>query len=249
VIAAWLVAAALADEPVTDVIAPPSDDPYVIVVYGESVILEARARAIGALQDQGYRPRHTRDGWTDFRPPEPWMGRAHLGPDGELTFGRPILKLGEPSGQEHPYSPDATLDRLDTQQQVVQQRFWFLPSGRMLRSREAQVREAAGPTLDRLATARAESHFEDGIRELPGRLDALWTGGAGLDGRTLATAADRRQAVLELWSTRTDTPEGDAIRDVIATWLRHTVQPSADPVTPAEAAAAAAKAGRALDLG
>jgi len=64
--------------------------------------------------------------------------------------------------------------------------------------------------------------------ELPAELDAIWHD---------ATTAPhvRRAAVLAYWTSRTCTPEGQAVRDAIRTYLLEEVQTSAWPVTDAEA--------------
>jgi tetratricopeptide (TPR) repeat protein len=73
------------------------------------------------------------------------------------------------------------------------------------------------------------------VSEIPAGLEALWREGlppAG--GEPLETPEARRAALLEWWVTRTCTPEGDLVREVIARYLATEVQPSPWPVTPEE---------------
>jgi hypothetical protein len=64
--------------------------------------------------------------------------------------------------------------------------------------------------------------------ELPAELDAIWH-----DDTTPPHV--RRAAVLAYWTSRTCTPEGQAVRDAIRTYIVEEVQTSAWPVTNAEA--------------
>ena len=86
--------------------------------------------------------------------------------------------------------------------------------------------------------------------EVPDQLDALWRDGRGLDGEPVAEPAARRAAILALWSSRTCTAEGRAVRAAVRAYLEYEVQPSAHPVTPAEEAATeqASACGDRLDL-
>jgi hypothetical protein len=70
--------------------------------------------------------------------------------------------------------------------------------------------------------------------ELPAELDAIW------NDRTTAPHM-RRAALLAYWTSRTCTPEGQAVRDAIRTYVIEEVQTSAWPVTDAEAQQASAE--------
>ena len=70
--------------------------------------------------------------------------------------------------------------------------------------------------------------------ELPAELDAIW------HDRTMAPHL-RREALLAYWTSRTCTPEGQAVRDAIRTYLLEEVQTSAWPVTKDEAARASSE--------
>lgn len=67
--------------------------------------------------------------------------------------------------------------------------------------------------------------------ELPAELDAIW------HDHTMPPHM-RRAAVLACWTSRTCTPEGQAVRDAIRTYIVEEVQTSAWPVTDEEAAQA-----------
>ena len=69
--------------------------------------------------------------------------------------------------------------------------------------------------------------------ELPAELDAIWH-----DDTTAPHV--RRAAVLAYWTSRTCTPEGQAVRDAIRTYIVEEVQTSAWPVTVEECERASA---------
>jgi hypothetical protein len=73
------------------------------------------------------------------------------------------------------------------------------------------------------------------ISEVPAQLDAIWREGLARsgDGRLHSPEA-RRAELLEWWVTRTCTPEGDRVREVIAHYLLTEVQASPWPVTEEE---------------
>jgi hypothetical protein len=87
------------------------------------------------------------------------------------------------------------------------------------------------------AAVCAEGHEDRLLHEIPRELDAVWRDGVGRDGGALPTPEARRAALLEWWVSRTCTPEGEAVRGVIARYLAREVQPSPWPVTEGERAA------------
>lgn len=239
-----LVAAALAEEPV--VAEPAPADAYEIVVVGESAIRAARAELVRDFEGAGWRARE-RGADVVFRPPKPWMGRARLGREGTLVFGRPVVAAGSTRVPETTYATD--LERNDVTGMRAETGFWLLPSTRLLERARAEALVAVGPSLQAYRDTYAGSRFDEGLQKLPARLDALWSEGAALgDGPPLATPGDRRAAVLELWATRADTPEGEAVRRAVEAWLGAVVQASPHPVTAEERRAAEAAAGRPLKI-
>jgi tetratricopeptide (TPR) repeat protein len=77
------------------------------------------------------------------------------------------------------------------------------------------------------------------VSEIPEALEALWERGVPVSpGPPLDTPEERRSALLTWWATRTCTPEGERVREVIARYVVTEVQRSPWPVTDAELAAA-----------
>ena len=61
-------------------------------------------------------------------------------------------------------------------------------------------------------------------------LQKLWDEGLPLEGEAvLATHSERRAAIYAFWSTRTDTPHGEAVRQAVEGFVRGVVQTSEHP--------------------
>ena len=70
---------------------------------------------------------------------------------------------------------------------------------------------------------------------LPMRLDSIWYEGFDpIEKIQLETHTDRRQAILEIWLSRTDNEYGDAVREAIEVYIQYEVQTSDHPFTDTE---------------
>lgn len=244
---AWWLALALAQDPTVE---PP--EPEVIVVYGGAAIREARAVVARKLASEGWRQvREARDGSTVFAGPERWMGTLWLRPDGLIDFRMPLLNTASPGNPQNTYAPEQGFDpNAPVTSPTYVGATFTRASAKKLQGARDRTLDAVMPELMSLRQILAVTAFEaEVVRPLPARLDALWRDGVPLEGQAaLATVPARRQALLDHWATRTDTPEGELVRDTIEDFLREVVGNSPDPVTADERAAAEAKAGRRLAL-
>jgi hypothetical protein len=246
----------VAETPVTAVegvpLSPVSEDPYEIVVWGELAIRQARSDLVRSMEELGWRAAGPgRDGDLVFRPPRSWMGRGRFTREGSLIFGRPVLAFGGVAASPTADASDGALDRTYASGST-QAKLWVLPARRLTDRVQAAVADQVAPQVEAYQAILRASRFQDALALLPQRLDALWRSGDPLvPGVTLETPEQRRAAVLDLWATRGDTPEGLEIAEAIETWLRETVQPTAHPVTPAERVEAEERRhdARRLDLG
>lgn len=232
--------------------APPPDGAGEIVVYGDLEIARARAQVVQDLQALGYKSGKRKDGYTVFRPESPWRPSVRVYDDGFI-----VLKRSPPRFMP-PGNPNNKLNYL-----------WCVPpftpmclrvggvvvSKRKLAPQKARVANSLEPQLrDWRQAIQSKALSEKVGQTLPDQLDALWGSGVPLDdpdAPPLRAPAARRAALLDLWRSRTCTPEGDEVREVIALFLAFEVQASPFPVTRDEAAAAQADhpCGATLDLG
>lgn len=255
--------AALAQEPATDPpTAPPPEAPLQtelalesggeLVVFGDLQVAARRAELDQGLRQQGYRVGIRKDGKTVYRPEDPWKPTVEVYDDGFVRLKRSPVRF-EPPGQRSGSSklrylwclPPFTPMCLRVGGQVV--------SKRKLDPQKARVLTATHPQVGAWREALVRRAMDTKVgRELPDRLDQLWTTGRPLEGEgpPLLDPSARRAAILGHWSTRTCTPEGDAVAEVLALFLEYEVQPSTTPMDAAEQdrANAAQRCGRRLDL-
>ena len=223
-----------------------------VIVFGDLQVAARRAELESQLRRQGYRTGDRRDGHTVYRPEDAWKPTVIVYDDGFIRLKRSPVRF-EPPG----YKPGANKLRY----------LWCLPpftpmclrvGGRVvsrakLEPQKARVVQATHPQVDAWREALVGRAMEDKIgRALPDRLDQLWSEGRPLEGEgpVLETPETRRAAMLDHWSSRTCTPEGDAVAEVVALFLEYEVQSSGHPVTAAEQdrANASQACSRRLDL-
>ncbi|MEQ1565264.1 MAG: hypothetical protein ABMA64_06470 [Myxococcota bacterium] len=208
-----------------------------IVVWGQLARERARDAVVHALEDLGYEVVRRDGEQIVLRPPSAWTGRATLHEDGTLSFGRPAV--GFRSAPPEAFERAAPLAPSEGELQVGGPSFWLLPSARKRDAANDRVLEAVHGPIVQFEVVSQRTALENQLALLPEQLDALWASGAPLPSGTpgpLATAEDRRRAVLAYWASRTDTAEGTRVAEVVEKWLSNVVQPSGTPITDAERA-------------
>ena len=215
--------------------------PEEIVVFGELEAARHRQQVMRDLRNLGYRAGKRKDGYTQFRPEVPWKPTVRVYDDGFVVLKR------SPVRWQPPGDPRNKINNL-----------WCLPpftpmclrvggvlvSKRKLDPQKARVANALEPELRDWRAAVAATAMEERVGvELPDQLDALWQEGRPLDPRqpVVADMAARRAILLELWSSRTCTPEGAQVRGVVEVFLEYEVQTSPFAVTAEELAGAQAR--------
>lgn len=232
--------AALAAEPVgawvADAAEPADAFAYEITVYGEPLVRQAHWDLVIAMKRRGWKPVRKANGHTVFKPPRPWLGRADLTADGELTFRYPLVRFKRPGlAETTPYDPTESNPNLirDPGGNVyddgftlpaAQARMWLLPSRKILGGWYQRVREAVEPEIRTLRIAQRDTRVKEQLDALVTGLDALWERGEPLVGTATIPEDRRLNAVLLHWATRADTFEGAQATVAIETWLRNTVE-------------------------
>lgn len=244
-----LAGSARAQEPA----APPPGTPEAgeeIIVYDTQEIERRRQVLEAIILDQDYKEGIDKGDRTIYRPMVPWKPSVIVHDDGIVQLTRSPVRWMAPG------NPDNALNNL-----------WCLPpftpmcvriggqviSGRKLQAHKHRVLEQTHQASEAWRQAIVDkSTFERVNEELPALIDATWKTGAPLEPGEpeLPTHADRRQALLRFWATRSDTREGHIVARVVADYLAFEVQASAHPVTADELAQANQLAAgvRTLDL-
>lgn len=207
-----LPALLLASAPVVPLSAPDAE----IVVVGEREVLVARDAVGSALSAFGYGEGRERDGVVTYRSPNGWYPDVHLHPHGTVQHRWPVRR-----------------------------RLALIVFGdfRKAKNRRGDIVRAIHPEVFAWREALAAEAMGRRYRALPDQLALLWVAGIPLDetGPLVRTPEARRAALLDFWSSRTCTPEGQRVRDLTADFLGAVVQGSAWPVTDEEARGAAAR--------
>ena len=241
----WLAGVLWAQEPGGSAPAPdPADDPDAPVpgqeveVQGAEIeviaapeVARARDELIQRLRAEGYVRVKRRDGETVLIHALPYHPQVIIHDDGWIEVRRAPVRVHAPGRQFADEGPAAAYLWCILVPTRCISPGGLIISRRKLEPMKAEVYEQSGDELRQLQQALATAAMERRIgQELPAELARIW-------GDTSVPAADRRRALLALWDSRTDTPEGEAARQAIEAFLNAVVQGSADPFTPDELAA------------
>lgn len=238
-----LLTLALSDPARADEPTAPTTPGEEVIVYGQAEIRKRRQELDQRLRNMGYKAVKQEDGKTVYRPEVVYYPSVIIDEDGYAILKRSPVRFIPPG------KGDSKLRYL-----------WCLPpftvmcirpGGRIIAPRKltplkTKVSEAIDPQLDAWVDALAASAMHERlVREIPQTLDATWTTGSPLEpgGEPLPTPEARRDAIVELWASRAQTPEGDAARDVISWFVLYEIQGSPWPVSPEQAAAAERRCG------
>ena len=219
-------------------VAAPVDE---IIVFGDLEIARARRQLEADLRAAGYREGRRRDGVTVYRPNVAWKPSVFLYDEGFAVVRRSPVRFEPPGGIRGnklnylwclpPFTP-----------MCLRIGGWVVSNAKLNPQKQA-VAEAMDPAMDRWNAALAAKAM--GVRtgqEVPALLDGVWFDGAPIvpGDPLLPTPASRREAILSFWAGRACSPEGDAVRAVVALYLEQEVMTSATPLTADEVRAAEA---------
>lgn len=213
-------------------------EPYTVVVIAEERVERARQALYEAAREAGFRRIKEKKDRVILRHDATWKGDIVVKDDGTVFVKRQPVRFEPPVKNPRP------IDYLwcvlvpiciRPGGQTYGRRKWLQAEANALAVVREQV-EVLDQRIGQLGLARK-------IEDLAPRLEALWEKGEPLDGgRTIQDMAGRRAALGEFWATRTDTPEGQVVRDVVHAYIRNVVQYSDDPFTPEEIAGIEASA-------
>lgn len=199
-----------------------------IVVYDQLLVDQAREEVVLTLRDQGYTEMIEHEDYVVLRHPDPWRGDVRVYDDGWIQIKRQPVQY-EPPPLWNP-NPKAGINWLTcvlapplcvrVGGQIVSKRKFQAQRERVM----VEVHDDAQTFADRVADREVEA----AANTLPDRLQRLWDTGEPLEpGPVLATLPERRRAIFLYWDSRTETPQGTVIRDVVRTFLDAVVQTTA----------------------
>ncbi len=224
-----LVLAAAAQEPPVD----GETGPMEVVVWGELAIDRARDELVKEIQALGYTLARRDGDAVVLKPPRAWMGKVRVSADGTLDFGRPLIGVGTLPDEAWVDDPRHGTDDLRTPEVEAGAGVTLTgpPSKAKLDTVRARVLQETREERANLRAVMARTQIEAIADGVPARLDATWTAGEPLEpgAPILASADERRAAILEFWATRAETPEGRRVLDAVDAWIGQVLWPAAPP--------------------
>jgi hypothetical protein len=226
------------DEPSVPATDPVEEVHEELLIEEDIAVERAKAQLDRRIRDLGYREGEIKEDRVIYRPNVVWKPSVIVHDEAFVIIRRtpprfePWIGPGAPIRYLSCIPPFTIL--------CVKMQGWWV-SKRRLQHQKTTMSEGLDPMIrdwreavvDRAMRVRVED-------ELPSLLDGVWLRGIPLDSRDpiLASAASRRAEILELWASRTCTPEGEQVRDVVQTYLIWEVQRSDTPATQDEIDAA-----------
>ncbi len=223
--------------------APTEKDPAPteeMIIIGDSVVARRRQDVINNLRSLGYREHRRRDGRSIFRPNTPWKPSVLMDDDAWMVLRRTPVRIDPPGKKDNklrylwclpPFTISAACIRIGGQ--VISKRKLAHAKEEVVRATRYELRMWREAVIARAMEKRVNT-------EVPDLLADIWERGQpdGPDGPLLLDMAERRAAILLLWSSRSCTPEGAEVREVLADFMRFEVQTSNEPaeITVANAA-------------
>ncbi len=215
------------------------DEPDEVLYVDDQAVIRARQELGFALRDMGYQRHRVRNGREIYVNEIPWKPQVVVDDDGWMVIRRAPPSFGKPELPGIWSGPLGYLVCVANPTACVHIGGWVISERKLAWHKEAVVDH----------TQVTMGNYEDAIiaralvrrtgQEVPDALVALWEHGTPFEGEGLvATHAERRAAMLGLWSSRNCNEWGDAVRAVVEDFMRYEVQQSSHPFTPDELARA-----------
>ena len=197
-----------------------------VVVYGVRLMEARRQEVIDAAKQDGYVREVRKGDRTILRHESPYKGELVLHDDGRAILKRQPVRFEPPFGKN----------------KTAASYLWCVivplcirPSGqtvspRRFRSYERAALANVAPEIREWNDAIADVGLDLRLERLPEQMQALWDDGTPLDdGARISTYSGRRAALFQFWNSRTETSQGEEVRDAVESFIRGVVQPSEHP--------------------
>jgi hypothetical protein len=201
-----------------------------IDVYALPDVARARDELVQQLRQEGYRKSRRYDGYTVYRHNLPYHPTVVIHDDGWIQVKRENIRIHAPG---HTFASDgAPLEYV---------KCIFMPtacisvgglliSPRKYRGMVEEVYDATRPEVTAFNDAVARNATSRRVNyDIPAMLEGVWQD-------TGLSPEARRLQIFEFWDSRTDTPEGEQIRQAVEAFMVAVIQRSSTPYTSAELA-------------
>jgi hypothetical protein len=206
-----------------------------VLVYGELRVMQSRQRVEDRLEAGGYTLAAKKDDRTIYRHVAPYRGKVVIHDDGWMKVRRQGVRVeGREWGFAERNSATAWALCVVTPWRCVRVG-GVMVSQRKFQGYRGTAVEGVGGDVEEWSSRIADLAIDRKLELLDQALLALWIEGIPVQGtERLDTPADRRQALLAYWASRTETVWGRRVREAVAAFIRGEVQYSDHPFTEAE---------------
>jgi hypothetical protein len=204
-----------------------------IIVMGELEIARRRAQVIRNLKGMGYREGRTRNGRTVYKPDTAYHPTVVLDDDAWMLIKRTPVRMDPPGAKDNRLRYLWCVPPLTITPTCIQAGGQLISKRRLNHFKEDVVRSTRYEMREWQSAVVAHAMDKRLGEEIPDMLEELW--GTGMpeskSSSILETAAERRAAILQFWSSRACVKEGEQARLVVADFMEYTVQTSENPAS------------------
>jgi len=220
--------------PEAPVVAPPesetSQGEEEIEIWAVPEVARARDALVQRLRSEGYTRSERKDGYTVYHNDIPYHPRVILHDDGWVELKREKVRVHAPG---HRFASEGS--KLEYLWCVIPVAWpaCISPGGQIISKRKldplkADVYDSTHEEVRALNDAVAATALYERIsKEIPLILQSTW------DNQELSTV-EKKERILALWDSRTDTPEGEEVRRSIEAFMIAVIQTSSTPYTSKE---------------
>ena len=212
-----------------------------LLILEDIDVERARAQLDRRIRDLGYKEGEIKDDRVVYRPKSAWKPSIVIHDEAFVVIRRTPPRFEPWIG---PGAPIRYLSCIPPFTPMCLKLSGILVSKRRLQHQKTAVTEGIEPMVYDWREAIVDRAMQVRVNEeLPRILDDVWFKGIPLDPSqpSLTDPEKRRAEMLNLWSSRTCTPEGSQVRAVVQNYLYWEVQSSDHPVTAQEVTQANAR--------
>lgn len=222
------------ETPEAPVVAPPesetSQGEEEIEIWAVPEVARARDALVQRLRSEGYTRSERKDGYTVYHNDIPYHPRVILHDDGWVELKREKVRIHAPG---HRFASEGS--KLEYLWCVIPVAWpaCISPGGQIISKRKldplkADVYDNTHEEVRALNDAVAATALYERIsKEIPLILQSTW------ESQELS-ASEKKERILALWDSRTDTPEGEEVRRSIEAFMIAVIQSSSTPYTSKE---------------
>ena len=199
-----------------------------LIIMGEMEIARRRGEVVRNLKMMGYREGKTKNGRTVYKPETPYHPTVILDDDAWMRIKRTPVRIDPPGAKDNRLRYLWCLPPLTITPACIQAGGQVISKRRLAHFKEDVVRSTRYEMGQWQSAVVAHAMDKRLGEEIPDMLEQIWTAGLpeSNNGPVLETFAERRNAILQFWSSRACVKEGAQARVVVSDFIEYTIQTS-----------------------